>query len=348
MKQVIAAIVGCGMISEIYLKNLTTRFENIHVKCCCDLRLESAQKRAEQFHIGIATLEEILADEQIELVVVLTPPPTHYGLIKQALLAGKHVYTEKVMALTTGEAKELCALANQRKLYLGSAPDTFLGAGIQRAREVLNESTLGQITGFDVYINRNLDVVTNRHPFVRMTGGGILYDYGVYHLTALVHLLGNVREVCAVIENNKPLRVGTVEGTADYGKTYEFPNEAQVTAILRMESGVIGTLTLNGESIEKDLCHFRLYGEKGVLELPDCNYFGGDLTLINGAGERKPVSNSLPYSENCRGIGPSEMVAAMAEGRKNAANKEQALHVLSVMEAMMESSRTGGFVAVEK
>ena len=348
MKPVIAATVGCGMISEIYLKNLTTLFENIHVKYCCDLRAESAQKRAEQFQIGTATLEQILADEEIRLVIVLTPPPTHYGLIKQALLAGKHVYTEKVMSLTTREAKELCALADERKLYLGSAPDTFMGAGIQRAREVLGEDALGPVTGFDVYINRNMDVITSCYPFVRMAGGGILYDYGVYHLTALVHLLGNVREVCAVIENNKPVRTGKVEGTPDFGKTYEFPNEAQVTAILRMESGVVGTLTLNGESIGKDLCRFRLYGEKAVLELPDCNYFGGELTLINEKGERSAVENLLPYSENSRGIGPSEMMKAMREGRKNAANKEQALHVLSVMEAMVESSRTGRFTAVEK
>ena len=347
MKQTTIATVGCGVISEIYLQNLTTRFSNIRVKCCCDLRPESAQKRAEQFGIGVSTFEEILHDPEIEMVVILTPAPSHYGLIRQALLAGKHVYTEKVLSLTAKEAKELCVLANEKRLYLGSAPDTFLGAAIQKGGQVLAEGILGTISGFDVYVNRNLDQITNCYPFVRMAGGGILYDYGVYHLTALVHLLGRVKEVCAVVENNKPFRVGTVAGTPDFGKEYAFPNEAQVTAILRMESGVVGTLTLNGESIGKDLCHFRIYGEKAVLELPDPNCFGGAVRLIGPNVNWEELSNELPYSENSRGIGPAEMAQAMEEGRPNAASKEQALHVLSVMESIMESSKTGCFVPVQ-
>lgn len=347
MKQTTVATIGCGVISEIYLQNLTTRFPHIRVKCCCDLRVESAQKRAEQFGIGVCTMDEILSDPEIEMVVVLTPAPSHFGIIKQALLAGKHVYTEKVLSLTAKEAKELCALADEKGLYLGSAPDTFLGAAFQKGAQIMAEGTLGSVSGFDVYVNRNLDWITNCFPFVRMAGGGILYDYGVYHLTVLVQLLGCVKEVCAVVENNKPIRVGTVEGTPDYGKEYAYPNEAQVTAILRMESGVVGTLTLNGESIGRDLCHFRIYCQKGVLELPDPNYFGGPVRVIRPRMDWEEVPNDLPYSENSRGIGPAEMAQAMEEGRINAANKEQALHVLSVMEAMLDSSKTGSFVAVK-
>ena len=347
MKQLTIATIGCGSISQIYLQNFSTRFSNIRVKSCCALHIESARKRAEQFGIEASTVEEILADPEVEMVVILTPAPSHYGLIKQALLAGKHVYTEKVLSLTVREAQEVCRLADEKGLYLGSAPDTFMGAALQKSAQVLAEGTLGAVTGFDVYVNRNMDLITNEYPFVRLAGGGVLYDFGVYHLTALIHLLGRVKEVCGVVENNKPIRVGTVEGTPDFGKEYAFPNEAQVTTILRMESGVVGTLTLNGESIPEDLCHFRIYGEKGVLALPDPNQFDGPVRINRPDLGWVEVSNDLPFSENSRGIGPSEMVQAMEEGRPNAANKEQALHVVSVMEAIMESSKTRSFVPVE-
>ena len=292
------------------------------------------------------TFDEILADPEVSLVIVLTPAPTHYGLIKAALLAGKHVYTEKTMTVEAWQAQALCTLADEKGLYLGCAPDTFLGAAWQKGKQLLKGGVLGEVSGFDVYANRNLDRVTNLYPFVRLPGGGILYDYGVYHLTALVYLLGQVEAVCAVVENKKPLRTGCVEGTADFGKTYPFENEAQVTAILRLKSGITGTFTLNGESIATDLRHFRIYGEKAVLQLPDPNGFGGEVVIIPKRGEAQTVENDLPYEDNCRGIGPSEMVEAMAHGKIGKANKELALHVLQVMEAIMESSRQGKFIEV--
>lgn len=345
MKKITAAVVGCGMISGIYLKNLTSRFAGIFVKSCCAAHLESAQKKADEFGIQPCTFEEILGDSEVDLVIVLTPAPTHYGLIKAALLAGKHVYTEKTMTLTAAEARELCALADEKGLYLGCAPDTFLGAAWQKASQMLCDGELGEVSGFDVYINRNLDRMTSLYRFLQLPGGGILYDFGVYHLTVLIKLLGPVKEVCAVVENKKPRRFGTVEGTPDFGREYAYPNEAQVTAILRMESGVVGTMTLNGESIAANLHHFRIYGEKAVLELPDPNGFGGDVTLIRSRTDRQVVENDLPYSDNCRGIGPWEMVHAMAEKRTNEASKELALHVLTVMEAMVESSKRNCFVS---
>ena len=149
------------------------------------------------------------------------------------------------------------------------------------------------------------------------------------------------------MENNKPVRVGVVEGTPDFGKEYAYDNEAQVTALLRMESGVVGTFTINGETVPDDLLHFRIYGEKGVMTVPDPNRFGGPVLVKPAEQEWVELPNDLPYSENSRGLGPSEMVRAMAEGRPNAASKEQALHVLSVMEAMMESTKTSRFEKVK-
>ena len=137
MKRMRTAVVGCGAISDIYLTNMTERFDNLEVVACCANHFEHAQKKAEQYGIEARTYEEILSDPSIELVVILTPAPTHEGLIRQALQAGKHVYTEKTMTLSTESAGELIALAKEKGLYLGAAPDTFLGAALQTARKAM-------------------------------------------------------------------------------------------------------------------------------------------------------------------------------------------------------------------
>lgn len=341
-----AAIVGCGHISNIYLQNLTTRFPNLEVVACCDVAVERAQERASQYGIEARTYEDVLADPAIDMVIVLTPAPIHYSLIKQGLLAGKHVYTEKTMTIDLAQAKELAAIAKEKRLYLGSAPDTFMGAAYQKARQLIDSGAIGQVTSFAVCINRCLDRLTSMFPFLRMPGGGICYDFGVYHLTALVSLLGPMQQVCAVVENKKPIRTNCIEGNPEFGKTYSYENEAQVTAILRTESGITGSLMLNGESIRQDLTMIRIYGTEGVLQLPDPNNFGGDVVLIRSRDDQQVIANELPFADNSRGLGPSEMVSAILEGRQNCAASELAVHVLDVIECMMESSKTAAFMKV--
>lgn len=346
MKKTRVCVIGCGKISEIYLQNMTTGFPNLEVVACCDLNAESAQRRAEQFGIEVRTMDEILKDETVDMVIVLTPAPSHYGLIKTALLAGKHVYTEKVLSHEKALAQELVALAREKGLYLGSAPDTFLGAAWQKARQIVDSGALGEVTSFHMSRNCCLDRNLCKFLFLRLPAGGICYDLGVYYLTALVNLLGPIKEVCAVVENRKPVRIGCVEDGADFGKSYNYDNEAQVTAILRTESGVTGTFLLNGESIGANQHSFTVYGTEAVAQLPDPNNFGGDIQLIRSRTDQQAAENDLPFAQNSRGIGPSEMAAAMEEGRPNLASCELALHVLDVIECMMESSKTGAFVQV--
>lgn len=343
-------VVGCGSISDIYLKNMIEVFDNLEVVACCASHLENALKKGAQYGIRGCTYEEILADPEIEMVVVLTPAPTHYGLIKQALEAGKHVYSEKTITIDLEQAKELAALADEKGLYLGAAPDTFLGAAWQKARQIIDEGKLGDITSFQICGNRNLDWLTSYFKFLRMPGGGICFDYGVYYLTALVSLLGPVAETAAVVENRKPIRVEQNPDSPDFGKEFRYDNEGQVTAILRMESGVTGTFTLNGESLLMDMAAFTIYGTEGVLKLTDPNGFGGDISLVTFGDwqlREQKVENDLPYGENSRGLGPSEMAAAIREGRPNRASKELAVHVLDTICAMMESAEKKGFVPVE-
>lgn len=341
------AVIGCGKISRIYLQNMTTVFSNVQVVACCDLDEAKMAERAAEFGIPGRKLEDILADATVEMVVVLTPAPSHYGIIRQALLAGKHVYTEKTMTHEVELARELVTLAKEKGLYLGAAPDTFLGAGWQLARRTLDSGAVGQITSFHMHLNRNLDRMLCLYPFLRLPAGGICYDMGVYYLTNLVNLLGPVKEVCAVVENRKPVRTNDVEGTADFGQDYAYNNEAQLSAIIRTESGVTGTFVLNGETIGVNQHTYTLFGTEGILQLPDPNGFGGEVKLIRSKEDKQILSNELPYAQNSRGIGPSEMAQAVRDGRPNRANAALAFHILDVIACMMESTRTGAFVEVK-
>lgn len=169
-----------GAISDIYLTNMIHNFENLEVAACCAGHLEHAKKKAEQYGIKGCTYEEILADPSIEMVVILTPAPTHEGLIRQALEAGKHVYTEKTMTLAPETAAKLIELAEEKHLYLGSAPDTFLGSALQTARKAIDDGLIGEVTSFEACANRDLDLLASIFRFLRMPGGGICYDFGVY------------------------------------------------------------------------------------------------------------------------------------------------------------------------
>ena len=343
-------VVGCGFISDIYLRNMTGMFDNTHVVACCDISPEKAEQRAKQYGIRNCTFEQMLQDSKVEMVVVLTPAPVHYEVIKSALLAGKHVYTEKTLTIDLKQAQELLTLADERGLYLGAAPDTFLGAAWQKARELIESGEIGEVTGFNICANRNLDRLTSFYRFLRMPGGGICYDYGVYYLTALVSLLGHVSSVAAVVENRKPTRIDCNPESPEFGKAFPYHNEGQVSALLTTRNGVSGSFVLNGETIGQDQAVFAIHGTEGILKLTNPNLFGGQLYLIKQTDkgyEQLPVENDLPYSENSRGIGPSEMARAIFEGRPNAANKELAYHVLDVIESMMESSKTRAFVKIE-
>jgi predicted dehydrogenase len=348
-KKIRVGVVGCGAISDIYLTNMNGCFSNLEVVACCANHYENAVRKAEQHHIEARTYEEILADPAIDMIVVLTPAPTHYGLIRQALEAGKHVYTEKTMTVSPEEAEELLKLADEKNLYLGAAPDTFLGSALQTARKAIDDGLIGEVTSFQVCANRNLDMLTSLFKFLRLPGGGICYDYGVYYLTALVSLLGPVDRVAAVVQNRSEKRVNQIPDSPEFGQEYTYPNEGQVTAVLQLENGVAGSFTLNGESNLIDMADFTIYGTKGILKLTDPNGFGGEIRCLPSSMEADNeyvLDNTFAYTDNSRGVGVAEMADAILHGRKNRASKEMAYHVLDIISQIMRSNVTGSFEKV--
>lgn len=344
-------VIGSGRISEEYLKNMTSLFTNLEVVACSAAHIENAQKRAAQFGIEARTNEEIFSDPEIDMVVILVPAPMHAPLIRQALLAGKHVYTEKTITVELEDAAELLALAKEKGLYLGSAPDTFLGAAYQTARKAIDDGLIGEPVSFSLNINRNLDFMASLFDFLRLPGGGFAYDYGVYYLTALVALLGPVESLFSVVKNKAEERFNCVPGHPEFGKPYSYVNESQIYALVNLENGMTGTVSMDGDSALQDLAYFYIYGSKGVLKLSCANDFGGDVVFIPSsfdpeAAKPQVLPQDSPFNQNNRGIGPAEMADAFFQGKPNRASGEMAYHVLDIIQRIMVSSEENRPVAV--
>lgn len=349
--QICVGVIGSGVISEIYLQNMTTRFPNLKVKAVASAHLENAQKRAEQFGLSSCTVEELLADPEIQLVVNLTPVGAHYEIIRKALEAGKHVYTEKTMTDDPETAKELLALAKDKGLYLASAPDTFLGATFQTAKAALEAGMIGAVTGFSITASRNWEMLMNVFPFLREKGPGMCYDYAVYHVTALTSLLGAVESVAAYTTTPQSYKY-IIPNKPHYGEALPCPNETRVSASLRLRSGVTGTLMLDGDSVSRDETFFRIYGTKGILELGDPNAFGQPVRLLTPPMDPRVSAEyqELPpvnvYSDNSRGLGVAHTARAILQGKKSPADAALAYHVLEVLTAIRESSEAKKFVDI--
>ena len=341
IKPVKTAIVGCGMISDAYLSTMINKFKILDVVGCCDLNSERAQTTAQKYGLKVLTIDEILADDSIEIVVNLTTPVAHYAVIKQLLEAGKHVYTEKVLSVELEHAAELVTIADQKGLYLGAAPDTFLGSAIQTARYVVDSGMIGDVTSCYCSFTRDSEILNRAYPFTAKPGGGIGFDVGIYSITALLSILGPVKEVSGVVQTRKPEKPDY--SLEHFGEPFQVECENLMAGILQFESGMVGNILFDSNSVfilpEKP--SLVLFGSLGILYMADPNNFGGDVrVLLKGNNEPFTMQQSHAFSDECRGLGVAEMAWSMRMGRKNRANKEMAYHALEVLHGIVRSSKT--------
>jgi predicted dehydrogenase len=333
------AIIGCGAISDAYLSTMIHKFKILDVVGCYDRNLDKVQAKAQKYGINALSIEEILTNASIEIVVNLTTPTAHYPLIKQLLEAGKHVYTEKVLAVELEHAAELVKLADQNGLYLGAAPDTFLGSAIQTARFVVDSGMIGDITSCYCTLTRDSELFSRAFPFTAKPGGGIGFDVGIYSITALLSILGPVKEVSGVVQTRNPERRDY--SLEQFGESFQIECENLMTGILQFECGTVGNVLFDANSIftvpEKP--SLVLNGTLGVLQMADPNGFGGEVKVIlKGNNEPFVMQQSHAFSDECRGLGVAEMAWSMRQGRKNRANKEMAYHALEVLHGIVKSS----------
>ncbi len=351
-KQMVVGVIGSGAISDIYLENMTKRFDILKVKAVASLHIENAKKKAEKYGISACTVDELLADPEIEIIVNLTPVSAHYDLIKRALESGKHVYTEKTMTENFERTHELVELANEKGLVLTSAPDTFFGATIQVAKSAIESGLIGDVQSFSMSATRNNNMLLSVFPFLREKGADIVNDFGVYYITHLVALLGNVKRVGAICQAPFKEHKNILPYSPDFGKIMSTPNVSRASAVLIMENGITGTLHIDADSITKQDQYFAINGTKGVLYLDDPNRFEGTISYIqNSFDPRNPAKPTTlmqfaKYTTNSRGVGVADMAEAILEGRAPRASKEMAQHVQEVLEAILKGEETGAFTDI--
>ncbi len=343
MKKVNIGVVGCGNISGIYFKNLTQTFLNTHVYSCADLNQKAAKAAAEQWNIPrIQTLEEMLEDPEIEIILNITTPQSHYDICKKALLAGKHVYVEKPLSLSFDQGAELVRLAHEKGLMLGGAPDTFLGGGIQTCRKLIDDGFIGQPIGATAFMLCHGHESWHPSPeFYYKKGGGPMFDMGPYYLTALVNLMGGVKEVTGM--THKTFDTRTITSQPKFGTVVEVEVPTHVAGSLRFTNGAIGTIITSFDVWNSTLPRIEIYGTRGSLLVPDPNTFGGPVLLstLDGSGF-KEIPLTHIYAENSRGLGVADMAQCILEGnRNNKASGALTNHVLEIMCGIHESDETG-------
>ncbi len=342
VKPVKAAIVGCGRISGVYFENLTKRFRIIELKACTSRSMASAQKKALEYGLTACSYEEILADPEIELIINLTPAPEHAAIIRSALEAGKHVYTEKVITPDTELAEALIALAERKSLWLCSAPEHFMGSAWQCARELIDKGMIGQVTSVYASMAHHIGSFADTFDFVNEPAGGMGMDFGVYFMTAMTSLMGPVTEVSGMVRTMFPKRIRQNASHPDAGQVYRYSNEDMLMGCLAFENGALGTIHMNGNTIMPVPPAFMVHGTEGVISLPNPGLFSGDVKLYRpGATEPMNVIPAHGLHHDSRGVGTAEMGWAIRLGRKPRTEAHLGLHCLEVLNGLKISSETG-------
>lgn len=341
MKKV--GMVGVGCISGIYLKNFKEVFKDVELVAVCDLIRERAEKAQQEYNIPklYDTMEELFADPEIDIVLNLTRPYQHYAVSKAALLAGKHVYSEKPLGADLAEGEELVRLAAEKGLTIGGAPDTFMGAGIQTCRKLMEEGLIGTpIGGRFVMAGHGMETWHPDPDFYYQRGGGPLLDMGPYYITAMINLLGGIKEVYGYSNTGYATRLITAEPHA--GEIIQVNTPTHYEAFLTLESGLRVSLLTSYDIYKTHQSKIEIYGTKGTLFVPDPNRFGGPVEFYDG--EKKELIE-LPlefnYEENSRCLGLDDMAKALETGRPGRTTSRQTFHVLEAMCGIMKSAESG-------
>jgi predicted dehydrogenase len=342
MNRVKVGIIGCGNISGIYLKNCTQTFDILEVVACADLIHERAQAQAKEYGVPKAcSVDELLQDPEIEIVLNLTTPKAHKDVCIAALEAGKHVYGEKPLAVTREDGKKILEFAKTKGLLVGNAPDTFLGAGLQTCRKLIDDGWIGEPVAATAFMTCHGHESWHPDPeFYYEIGGGPMLDMGPYYLTALISLIGPVKRVTGSSRITFPER--TITSKPKYGKTIQVETPTHIAGVLDFDNGAVGTIITSFDVWSANLPRIEIYGSEGSLQVPDPNTFGGPVFVRRwDAKEWTEIPLTHGYAENSRGLGVADMAYAIRSGRPHRANGEMAYHVLDVMHGFLDASEDG-------
>jgi predicted dehydrogenase len=332
-------LVGAGFISSVYLK-AAKKFRQAKIVACADVQEANAKLRASEFKIGFQSVDGLIQDESLDLILNLTTPQSHVAISRRALEAGKHVYSEKPLGLSVEETEPLLSLARQKNLRVGCAPDTFLGGGQQTARKLIDDGAIGEPIGGTAFVM--LPGHERWHPnpdFYYQRGGGPVYDMGPYYITALVNLLGPVKQVISIGKQSFTRRL--IGSGQRKGESFPVEILTHFTALLEFAQNVIVSFHASFDVQGHSHSAIEIYGTEGTLQVPDPNTFGGPVRLLKSGNTWLDVPVTHGYSDgNYRMLGVAEMATAIRANQPHRASDSLAFHVLEVMEALVEGAAT--------
>lgn len=343
-KKVKIGVVGCGNISGIYLKN-APRFGNIEVAAVADLDMARAEAKVAEYGVPKAcSVADLLADPEIDIVLNLTIPGAHAEVGLAAVEAGKSVYNEKPLTIRREDAVKLLDVARAKGVLVGGAPDTFLGAGLQTCRQLIDEGLIGTPVAATAFMAGHGHESWHPDPeFYYKVGGGPLFDMGPYYLTALIALIGGVRRVTGSTRITFPER--TITSATKAGQTIKVDVPTHITGVLDFASGAVGTLIMSFDVWRASLPFIEIYGSEGTMSVPDPNTFGGEVRVYRPDWkEWRELPVTRPFADNSRGLGVADMARALRGGEPHRANGQLAYHVLDIMHAIHEASDGGRHV----
>jgi len=354
-KELGVGILGCGNISTTYF-SLSPLFKGIKVLACADLNPAAAEAKANEYGVKAQTVEALLANDEIDVIVNLTIPDAHFPVSKAILESGKHVYSEKPLTVTLEEGKQLQALAKSKGLAVGCAPDTFLGGAHQLARAYIDGGGVGRITSGTCHVmNPGMEMWHPNPGFFFLNGGGPILDLGPYYIANLINFLGPVKRVAALTSMANKTRTVTSEPLN--GTIIPVETPTNIHALLEFAEGATITLSASWDVWSHRHANMELYGTEGSIYVPDPNFFGG---VVEASGRNKDIQPlkdwDHPFGKanqehpngpraNYRTAGLADMAVALIEGRDIRCSIDRALHVVDVMTSILKSGAEGNFVA---
>ena len=349
-------VIGAGNISSSYLR-LAPLFKGIEMRAVADINADAAKARADEFGVAAQSVEALLGNDEIDIVVNLTIPEVHYAVTRDILSAGKHAYSEKPLVLSLEDGLDLKRLATEKGLMVGCAPDTFLGGAHQKARALIDAGAIGKIMSGTAHVmSAGMESWHPNPDFFFRPGAGPILDIGPYYVANLINLVGPVKRVTAFA--NAARKERTIGSGPRTGEKVPVTTPTTIHAVLEFVSGAVITLGASWDVAGHSHPPMELYGTQGALFVPDPNFFGGELVMVDADGTREIVPpwshplgipnqdrpNGAPPVANYRSAGFADMVQAIAEGRDPRCSLDVTLHGVDVMTSILKSAETGSVI----
>ena len=343
MSKLKVGLLGCGAISDAYLKGAKEVFyDEFEIVSCADVIMERAKSKALEYDIPKAyTPEELLKDDEVDLVINITVPMIHEELTLKCLEAGKHVYSEKPLAVTREGVKKIMDKAKEKGLRVGCAPDTFMSAPMQTAKKMVEDGWIGEIVGVTAMCPMRGNEFWRPDPdFFYKKGAGPMLDMGAYYLNTLVSIIGCIKSVSA--EARITFDTRTIKVPPRRGEKIEVEIPTFVSGVMQFENGAIGTLINSFDIWKSKMPYIEIDGAKGTLVLPDPNFYYGDVLMTRYGNNEWEVCPQLnEYANYMRGAAVADIALCLKTGENHRAGIELANHVTDVMLSFEEAAAAG-------